>query len=187
MPASVSIVVEPDIKGVAAKLKALDAQNGTRLRKDLAAAMRKIGDEFVKAEQAAIRGTKIKGVKKGGGLRHKRGGKPLPEGHGKGIREPIAKAIMKRNRLTGQQVGVEIRVSKGKMPPSMANIPSAAQRGMIRHPLFGDTSQWYGQAVMPAGWWSKTGREQMVKSRADLIRVGKEFEKAVEAAMRGNG
>lgn len=187
MPAALSMTVTPDLKKVAADLKALDKAGGTRLRRDLAAAMRKIGDEFVKAEQAAIRGTKVKGVKKGGGLRHRRGEKALPKGSGQGIREPIARSVMRRNRLTGKEVGVEVRVSKSKMPAGMANIPHAAQRGKIRHPLFGDTDQWYEQVVTPAAWWSKTGKEQLVKSRADLIRVGHEFEKAVKAAMNGNG
>ena len=179
MPVDVTFTVSPDIAEVAAKLKALDSTNGGRLRKDLAAAMRVIGRDFVKAEQAAIRGTKIKGVKKGGGLRHKRGDKPLPKGSGHGIRNSIARAVKTRNRLTNTKTsvaGIEIRVSRSAMPPGMEGIPSDAQRGRIRHPLFGDRSQWYSQQVMPAAWWSKTGNEQLAKAQAELIQVVNNFD-----------
>ena len=174
MPAELTFHLDKDLGKLARDLEAFDQGNSTRLRKDLAAEMRKIGDKVVLAEQAAIRGTTIKGVKKGGGLRNKRS-KPLPKGSGTGIREPIADAIMRRNRLTGKSVGVEIRVSKGKLPPSKRNLPSLTNKGKIRHPLFGDFEQWYEQVVTPAHWWTRTRKEQEAAVREDILRVGKEF------------
>lgn len=174
MPAQLTFHLDKDLGKLARDLQEFDAANSTRLRRDLAAEMRKIGDRVVMAEQAAIRGTKIRGVKKSGGLRVKRG-KPLPKGSGTGIREPIADAIIRRNRLTGKSVGVEIRVSKGKLPAAMRNLPSLTNKGKIRHPLFGDFEQWYDQVVTPAHWWTRTRKEQESAVREDILRVGKEF------------
>lgn len=179
MPADVSITVAPDVAAIARKLKELDAAGGGRLKNELAAAMRKIGKQFVEAEKASIRGTKVKGVKRNNVVRNKRG---LPKGSGQGIREPIARAIVSRNRLTNTKktvAGIEIRVSSSKMPQGMEKIPSYAQRGLIRHPLFGDRSQWYSQVVTPAAWWSNTGREQLKLAREDLIKVCNDFAKHV--------
>ena len=181
MPVDVTLTVAPDVAMISKKLQQLDDASGGRLKKDLAAAMRQIGKQFVEAEKAAIRGTNIKGVKKGGSVRNKRS-KPLPKGSGRGIREPIARSIMSRNRLTNSRTsvaGIEIRVSKSKMPPGMDKIPSYAQRGLIRHPLFGDRSQWYSQVISPAGWWSETGRAQLTQAREDLIKVCNEFSKNI--------
>lgn len=183
MPVQLTFHLDKDLGKLARDLQEFDAANSTRLRRDLAATMRKIGDKVVLAEQAAIRGTKIKGVKKGGGLRHKRGGKPLPKGSGRGIREPIADAIIRRNRLTGKSVGVEIRVSKGKLPPSMWNLPNRTNKGRIRHPLFGDMTQWYEQVVTPAHWWTRTRKEQESMVREDILQAGKEFLKQVREVL----
>ena len=167
---------DPDIKALSDKLKAQDSRTGGRLKKDLAKAMREIGNDVVKAEQAAIHATTIRGVKRGGKTRIKRGGST---GSGKGIRGNIAASIVRRNRMTAKEQGIEVRASGSKMPAGMHTIPFKSNNGTWRHPIFGNRKAWAAQRVTPAGWWTKTAVALKPKIEADVRKVVEEFTKQV--------
>lgn len=158
MPAEVSLTVTPDLKDVTARLKQYAEGGGKELKKQLAKEMRGLGDKIVRAEQDAARRTKVRGVKSSGGVRYKRGGSAA--GSGKGIRGPVANSIMRRNRLSGREVGVEVRASKGRMPPGLQKMPWNLNRGGWRHPVFGDRSTWAAQVVSPSGFFWRA-RDEM--------------------------
>lgn len=161
MPAEVSLTVTPDLQDVTARLKQYAEGGGKELKKQLAKEMRGLGDKIVRAEQESARRTKVRGVAGSGDnsrVRYKRGGSAA--GSGKGIRGPVANSIMRRNRLSGREVGVEVRASKGKMPPGLEKMPWNLNRGGWKHPVFGDRSTWAAQVVTPAGFFWRA-RDEM--------------------------
>lgn len=61
-------------------------------------------------------------------------------------------------RSVGKTAGIRVKASSG-------HDIGAIDRGRVRHPLFGDKSHWYEQAVKP-GWWSTpTGRSGLAARR----------------------
>lgn len=178
MSAQLSGRWDPDIKALSDKLKAQDSSTGGRLKKDLAKAMRDIGTTVVQAEQAAIRGATIRGVKRGGKTRFKRGGST---GSGKGIRNNIAASIVRRNRITAKEQGIEVQTSGSKMPAGMNGIPFKSNSGSWRHPIFGNRKAWAAQTVSPAGWWTKTADELKPKIETDVRKVVEDFTKQLQS------
>lgn len=155
MPAEISVTVTPDLAAVTAHLKKYAEGGGKELKKQLAREMRAVGDQVVNAEKSAVGRTKIKGVKSGGSVRHKRGGST---GSGTGIRGPVAASIKRRNRLSGRVVGVEVRAAGGGLPWKRAAL--AVSLGKWRHPVFGDRDTWVTQVAFPPGFFWKT-RDEM--------------------------
>ena len=178
MSAQLSGHWDPDIKALSDKLAKQDSSTGGRLKKDLAKAMRDIGTTVVQAEQAAIRGTTIRGVKRGGKTRIKRGGST---GSGKGIRNNIAASIVRRNRITAKEQGIEVRTSASKMPAGMNGIPFKSNSGSWRHPIFGNRKAWAAQTVSPNGWWTKTANELKPTIQADIRKVVEDFTKELKS------
>jgi len=170
--AQLDVQITPDLGRLSARLKSSDLAGGNLMKRELAARLRKVGDKVVEAERAAIQGATVRGVKRGGGLRVKRGGS---SGHGQGIRSNIANAIMRRNRMTGKEQGVEVRVSKGKMPAGMGKIPFNSNRGSWRHPIFGNRNAWAEQRVSPTYWWTRTAKQQGPAIEAEIKQVIAEF------------
>jgi len=183
--AQLDVQITPDLRSITARIKA-QADGGKLIKRELAASLRKIGDRVVQAEQQAILGTTIRGVKGGqrtGDERIKRGGR---RGQGQGVRRNIAAAIMRRNRLSGREQGVEVRVSKGRMPAGMGKIPfNANTQGQWRHPVFGDRNTWASQTVSPRMWWTRTAKEQTSKVNADMRAVLDEIARKLDAAIGG--
>lgn len=181
MSAGLQVTVTPDLDALTKKLLSQDAAGGRVIKNALAKRMRTIGDDLVAAERASIMGTTIRGVKgssRGGAERIKRGGS---KGQGKGIRRNIAGAIEKRNRMTGKDVGIEVRVSRGKMPSGMGKVPFNANLGHWRHPVFGDRKVWAGQNVTPALWWTRPIKHQSPKAQAAMLDAMREAERTFNA------
>jgi len=172
MTASLSVDIEPDLAAVTARLKQYAEGGGKELKKQLAREMRGLGDRVVTAEKDAVMRLKIRGVKSGNRFRNKRGGR---RGEGKGIRGPVADSIIKRNRLSGQTVGVEIRASRSRMPAGMANMPRNLNKGSWRHPLFGDRGSWYDQVASPPGFFVQARKEMEPVIRRELQALAQKY------------
>lgn len=163
-----SISIEPDLAAVSARLKQYDERGGRALKNQMAKEMRTLGDRLVKAEQAAALSTKVKGVTRDNRIRNKRGGKAGP---GVGIRSNVASSIVKRNRLTGREAGLEIRASRGKLPAEFKKMAWALNKGAWRHPVYGDRSTWAAQTVSPRGffWRTRDENKPMIQRQIRLI------------------
>jgi len=78
----------------------------------------------------------------------------LPKGGG--LAKLVAKAPQRVQVRTGKTPGVRLVVGKTDSGARGAN------RGEVRHPFFGDRTQWFNQAV-PAGWFDDTIKANMDK------------------------
>jgi hypothetical protein len=85
-----------------------------------------------------------------------------------GLNERVAKdSITVRNRLSGKQVGVRIVTTKSET--------RGANRGKIRHPVFGDREKWVTQEYEPAkGWFDDTLRNGAPEVQAEMVKVMQE-------------
>jgi len=195
MSADITVTTTPDIAAVAANIRAI-SYGGKALKKELSKVLMKIGDDVLKAEQAAIRGATIKGVKANGGIRNLRAGSAKRTKYGMqkafggrhALRESIAASLERRSRLDAKVMGVEVRSSASKLTqriPGGGKLAKMSNSGIIRHPVFGDRETWASQRVMPAGWWTKTGNEMKGPIRERIRAVGVEFEKQIEQAAKG--
>lgn len=172
-----SISVEPDIAAVSARLKQYDERGGRALKNQMAKEMRGLGDKLVKAEQAAAKNTKVRGIAGRGSserVRYKRGGRT---GGGVGIRGNVANSIVKRNRLTGREAGVEIRASRSKLPADFKKMAWALNRGAWRHPVYGDRSTWATQTVSPRGFFWRTRDEQKPYVQRQIRQIAEKYMK----------
>lgn len=153
MNVPVEVTITPDLDKLTKALRKIG--DGKLIKNELAKALRQAADEAVRIEREEIMGTRIEGVKKSS--RGSRGGS-RPAG-GKGIRKPIANAIKRQSRLTTSkqnEAGIEIRVSRTKLPDGLKNIPSQINRkGSWRHPVFGNRRVWAEQKATPEGWWQR--------------------------------
>lgn len=114
------------------------------------------------AEELEKLGRRLKAAGGGGGLRRellariRRETKPLiteipmraidtlPEAGG--LSERVASATYaSRTRMTGNSVGVQIRAVGAPGARGLGRL----NRGMLRHPLFGDRSSWFDQQIRP--------------------------------------
>ncbi len=133
MPDLVDVSIEgaDDLQRLAVRLKEAGRND---LRKELLAGIRKANKPIV----AAIRD----------GIRER-----LPSRGG--LADEVARAtISTRTKLTGRSVGVTMLGTKGKSKLERLN------RGILRHPLYGNRSHWYTQAVEP-GWFDDSIREHL--------------------------
>ena len=187
MSADLKVEVFPDLKKVRDALAALDKQNKGSKTKLLAALNKElrdnVGKKVTQAEKDAIIRTQIKGRKDNGKLRHKRGTQVST-----GLRERIAASFVYKNQL-GQkkEAGIVIRASRNKLIASGLgpNTAKRANRGALRHPLFGDRQHWYDTAFVPSGFWEKTRRDMTPYVNRQIEEVTKKFEQVILNAMAG--
>jgi hypothetical protein len=186
---TVSLKIEPpENLAQISKVFKSDLGSGKLLQRELSVALRGIGDKMVDAERAAIMGLTIRGVKgssRKGSERIRRGGKT--KGSGKGIRGPMAAAVTRKNQFTGKGAGVEVRISGSKMAainPGTNKIPTEANLGHFRHPVFGNRKTWAGQNVSPAYWWDKTRQAQRPMVEAEFKKVIEEFKAKANALLQ---
>lgn len=84
----------------------------------------------------------------------------------RGLRREIARNIRVRVRLSGKRIGV--RVSVGKVDGT--NLPRRINKGVWRHPVFGNPDVWVTQAG-DRGWFDRTERQQTPAVRRRLSRA----------------
>jgi len=195
MSVSVHVVTTPDIRALTESLKELSEGDGKVMKRAISKALMKIGDDVLAAEQAAIRGATIKGIKANGGVRNLRAGSRKRVNYGMqkafggrhALRESIASSLERRSRLSGHVQGIEVRSSTGKLDrliPGGGKLAKMSNSGIIRHPVFGDRENWAEQRVMPSGWWSRTVTEMKGPIRERIQEVGYEFQKKIDQAAK---
>jgi len=185
--ADLKVEVFPDLKKVRDALAALDQQNKGSKTKLLAALNKElrdnVGKKVTQAEKDAILRTQIKGRKDNGKLRHKRGTQVST-----GLRQRIADSFVYKNQL-GQkkEAGIVIRASRNKLIANGLgpNTAKRANRGELRHPLFGDRERWYATEFVPKGFWDKTRQDMTPYVNRQIEEVTKKFEQVILNAMTG--
>lgn len=140
-----------EIKGAGQFLKlskALKAAGRTELRKELNKRLRTAAKPLIPIARAEARSS-------------------LPRKGG--LAEQVAKAPMRVQVRTGREAGVRIVVGKDRSGARAAN------RGEIRHPVFGNRERWVTQKV-PAEWFDRP-------MRASTPTILPELEKAIESVL----
>jgi hypothetical protein len=154
-------------------LKSADAELYKSLRRKMLAQ----GTKIKKAQQDAVRGLDVKGVRGGGGK----------------VRSVFAARVTAENALTGtlsktqirranratslrsaaagavgvevrerptarvRRVGVSINLKSSRMPPGQGRLPKHMNYGRWRHPVFGHRdAQWVTQTAKEQGWFDGT-------------------------------
>jgi hypothetical protein len=81
-----------------------------------------------------------------------------------GLADRVARSRFATRRSTGRRAGVRVTVSS---PDALGQL----DRGVVRHPVFGNRNVWVTQSITP-GWWTKPTDQ-----------VGPEVQRALLAAM----
>lgn len=85
------------------------------------------------------------------------------------LRATIAAAIRISVRNTGNP-GARVWVDKGMLPPDLRGMPSALNKGRVRHPVFGNRRRWVEQTAPPL-WWDKVVRQHRPRMEHEVARV----------------
>lgn len=124
--------------------KALKHAGRTELRKELNTGLRRAAKPLV----AQTRAEALRRLPSGGGLARR-----------------VAKEPQRIQVRTGTKTaGVRIVVGKKR------GAAKAANRGVIRHPVFGNRDVWVNQSV-PPGWFDKTIKRNVPQIRRELEQV----------------
>lgn len=145
-------------RDVAKKLRKAGPQ-GKELRKELNKAIRGAGKDAVADTRRAITNLPVKGTRGGGGQeRTAYASRNVKTDRGRASaarRSGLRRTIAGATGIRIKPAGITISVDGGKLPPNQRSLPRALDsRKGWRHPLFGDTSRWYGQRGGP--WFFKT-------------------------------
>jgi hypothetical protein len=152
-----------DLERVARALGA--EENGTKLRRDLAAQLRKAVDPAIADARSALMSWGTSGID--------HAGEPL--------RQAISGQMTAQARLTGQATGVRVRVKKIQ-DRNFPNAPRRANRKKgWRHPVFGNREKWV-QQFGPIGWFDDSMQhsapaataavKQVIADTAERIKAG---------------
>lgn len=93
----------------------------------------------------------------------------LPQGGGLAAR--VAKVPQRVDVRTGRDPGVRLVVSKSSRGSAAA---AGANRGVVRHPVFGNRDVWVAQSV-PPGWF-----DDPIKDSARAPAIRRDLEQAIE-------
>jgi hypothetical protein len=72
-----------------------------------------------------------------------------------GLRESIAKGVTRKITYSGYRTGVRIRVDGKYLPENQRALIKATNKGLVRHPVFGNRTNWTSQTFKPAGWFDR--------------------------------
>lgn len=93
--------------------------------------------------------------------------------HRGGLGALIAKSKIRVQRRTG---GATVGI---RMIGSSDHDIAAMNRGIVRHPLFGNKKRWYRQAVVPR-WWDKPTEEAGPTAREEIVKVMEDVKRKIE-------
>lgn len=89
--------------------------------------------------------------------------------NGPGLRASIAAGV--KSTVKDDGLTLDIRVDGSFLPGSQQRLLTYTDTGeRFRHPVMGDRKVWVSQSFKPAGWFTKTLREETPRIRADLDR-----------------
>jgi hypothetical protein len=152
-------------------LKSADAELYKSLRRKMLAQ----GTKIKNAQQDAVRGLDVKGVRGGGGKSRSIFAARVTADNA--LTGTLSKTQIRRaNRATSlrsaaagavgvevrekpsarvRRVGVSIRMKSSRMPPGQGRLPKHMNYGRWRHPVFG-TDTWVTQTAREQGWFDGT-------------------------------
>jgi hypothetical protein len=94
----------------------------------------------------------------------------LPAKHpSSGLRRDMAAAVSVQVRTTGNQAGVRVRIPRRRLG-SKAALPRVTNRGVWRHPVFGDRGTWVTQTSQ-RGWFDRAAAAAAPQVRRALDQV----------------
>lgn len=73
-----------------------------------------------------------------------------------GLRENIARGVTRKITLSGYRTGVRVRVDGKYLPEDQRSLIKATNKGLVRHPVFGNRGTWVSQRFTPKGWFDRT-------------------------------
>lgn len=136
--------------------KALKRAGQTAMRKELHAGMRRAAKPLIAKTRAEAR-------------------RRLPKGGG--LADQVAKEPQRVQVRTGaRSAGVRLAVS------NKAGGARAANRGKIRHPVFGNRDVWVDQKV-PAGWFDDPAEAEAPQIRRELDRAVRDIVAQIERGL----
>lgn len=144
----------------------LRAAGGENIRSSMQRRIRRAAEPLRDDLQDTIRTMPIRSAGRRAG---KRGGASPTT---RPLRALIADAIRISVR-TGSNPGARVYVDKGRLPADlkyMAEAINDAPGGRLRHPVFGNRSEWANQSVTPL-WWDKTVRTHTPRMNSEVARV----------------
>jgi hypothetical protein len=157
-----------DLKAVAKALRA--HADGKQLRKELTQGLRGV----LRPEVAKVRAAYRAAPSRGGRRRRQ----------GPGLRSRLAGATRLEVRTSGKLAGARIRVDGRRMPDQMRSLPAMWEgppRGKRwRHPVFGATTTWVGQASRPTFYAAVQPSEAQTRAEIERV-VGRIFDRIERA------
>lgn len=76
-----------------------------------------------------------------------------------GLRQAIAKGVTRKITYSGYRTGVRIRVDGKYLPEGDRSLIKATNKGQVRHPVFGNRTNWTSQTFTPSGWFDRPAQE----------------------------
>lgn len=153
-----------DFYAAVAKLKGAPPE----IRKRLNAEVRSATKPIEQAAKRAVKDLDSKGTVSGGnaarGALNDSKSRKGASKHGTGLRETVARAIQTKITYSGRRTGVRVRVDGTKLPENQRTLPKAMNKGLVRHPVFGNKNVWVNQKFSPEGWFTKATREQGIEA-----------------------
>lgn len=145
-------VYSDDLAGLTRALRS--AEDGKKLRRDLAKEIRKALSPAVAEAKAGVMSMDSAG-----------------SGGGEPLRPAIAAQVKAQARLSGRSAGAKVRVRKRGMPRGFDNAPRRTNRAKgWRHPVFGDRDTWVHQVGKP-DWFDDPMRRGAPRYRAAVVRA----------------
>jgi hypothetical protein len=141
----------------------LHAAGGENVKRNFARRIRRAAEPLQGDLEGAIRGLRISG--RGRAVR----GGPSP--NTRPLRATIASAIRVTVRTTGI-ASARVWVDRDRLPPGTRNIPDHLNKGLLRHPTFGNKSSrgWVNNTATPL-WWANTVRKGQPRMEREVARV----------------
>jgi hypothetical protein len=87
-----------------------------------------------------------------------------------GLREATARATSPTIKVGGASVRVRIRVARNQLPADQWRLPKHLNKGVWRHPVFGNREVWVAQTTIPPGWFDRTLAEHGPQIRTEIDR-----------------
>lgn len=151
-----------------------------KIKKKLSAEVKSATAPIEKQMKANILGVQSKGRRGGGssGRAAYNASRSKKGNAGKtGLRQAIAKGVTRKITYTGFRTGVRIRVDGKYLPEGDRSLIRATNKGQVRHPVFGNRTNWTSQTFTPKGWFDRPAQDM----GAEAIR---KIEHAAREALR---
>ncbi|WP_420034705.1 hypothetical protein ACN2WE_21495 [Streptomyces sp. cg28] len=145
----------------------LRAAGNENIRSSMQRRIRRAAEPLKDDLESKMRGLPIRS----GGRRSRPGGRSPTT---RPLRSTIADAIRISVRTSAGTAGAKVWVDRARLPADLKNMPKVINEGpppgRIRHPVFGNRSNWANQYVTPY-WWDNTVRSHTPRIEREVARV----------------